>query len=259
MTFFFSKIKIRGELWRFLYTAVYQNETGKRRRREEKRRARQRAGTSLATDVDLYPTSSSLLSSIQSPPHTYYTLCSSSPLRILFFFWFPYMPPPNVLRRVPTSWAFSLFQKKQQHALLLVSFPWRRIDSPVIALATAVLCHRVYRIPTGGKRKAAKQSASLFFGCCVTNDCVGGTDTHTQFNIEMCFHLFMPGKQNFTFFSIEKYNGGKYRSKIKNPRLFPLFFSLSYSAVNGIVNVWSRTYICVPHLIYSVSCQSTIW
>ena len=122
----------------------------------------------------------------------------------------------------------------------------------MIALATAVLCHRVYIIPTSGKKKAAKQSASLFFGCCVTNDCVGGTHTHSL--ISKCVFIYLCQGSRTSLFSIEKYNRGEYRSKKKNnPRLFPLFFSLSYSAVNGIVNVRSRTYTYVCLTLYIVS------
>ena len=123
----------------------------------------------------------------------------------------------------------------------------------MIALATAVLCHRVYIIPTSGKKSS--ETIGIFIFWLLRHKRLRGRYTHTQFNIEMCFHLFMPGGVAKTsLFSIEKYNRGEYRSKKKNnPRLFPLFFSLSYSAVNGIVNVRSRTYTYVCLTLYIVS------
>jgi hypothetical protein len=130
--------------------------------------------------------------------------------------------------------------------------PWLRWQRPCCAIVSIES-----RQAEKGKQR---NNRHLYFLAVASQTIAWEAQTHTHSLISKCVFIYLcQGSRTSLFFSIEKYNGGKYRSKIKNPRLFPLFFSLSYSAVNGIVNVWSRTYICVPHLIYSVSCQSTIW
>jgi len=108
----------------------YQNEDWRK-----KKRAKETAkATSLATDVDLYPTSSPLSLSLFHHHHTYYT--APPPCASLFY-------AANVYIR--TIWYGRKTRRRGKRESLaaaarppsLVSFPRRRIDSPVIAFATA--------------------------------------------------------------------------------------------------------------------------
>lgn len=98
--------------------------------------------------------------------------------------------------------------------------PWLRWQRP---------CCAIVSIESRQAEKGKQRNNRHLYFLAVASQTIawGHTHTHTQFNIEMCFHLFMPGKQNFTFFSIEKYNGGgKYRSKKKSKTISSFLFSL---------------------------------